>query len=151
MSTKKVLALTGMLLILGAGLALAQEPKQVKVAERARNEVKTEVQTKLQDRIQNRIRFQDLNGDGINDFQRDHDNDGIPNCQDPDWTPPQDGSGLKNRFGQGGSHAHFGNRVGFSSGHTWSRSSFRGVRQGLGSGVCDGTGPKGMSRRGGRS
>lgn len=147
MSTKKGLALTGVLVILGAGLALAQEQKQSAVAERAKNTV----QVKVQDRTHNRIRFQDQNGDGINDLGRDHDNDGIPNCQDPDWTPPQDGTGYKNRYGQGGSQSHFGNRKGFSGGHAWSRSSFRGVQKGLGGGLCDGTGPNGMARRSGRS
>jgi len=147
MSTKKALALTGLLLIMGAGLALAQEQKQAAVAERAKNKV----QIQLQDRVQNRMRFQDQNGDGINDFQRDHDSDGIPNCQDPDWIRPEDGTGYKNRFGQGGSQSHFGNRMGFSGGNAWSKSSFRGAQKGLGGGVCDGTGPKGMSRGKGRS
>jgi hypothetical protein len=99
MSTKKALALTGLLLILGAGLALAQEQKQAAVTERAKNRV----QVNWQDRTQNRMRFQDQNGDGINDFRRDYDNDGIPNCQDPDWTRPEDGNGYQNRNGQGGS------------------------------------------------
>jgi len=147
MSTKKALALTGLLLILGAGLALAQEQKQAAVAEKAKNKV----QIQLQDRTRNRMRFQDQNGDGINDFQRDHDSDGIPNCQDPDWIQPEDGTGYKNRFGQGGSQSHSGNHMGFSGGHAWSKSSFRGVQKGLGGGLCDGTGPKGMSRRKGRS
>lgn len=39
--------------------------------------------------------FIDENGDGINDNYRDHDGDGIPNYQDPDWQKPQDGN--KNR------------------------------------------------------
>ncbi len=43
--------------------------------------------------------FVDEDGDGINDLARDADNDGIPNCTDPDWTRPQDGTGYMNRFG----------------------------------------------------
>jgi len=46
-----------------------------------------------------RFGFIDENGDGINDLARDEDNDGIPNCQDPDWTRPEDGTGYKNRYG----------------------------------------------------
>src|SRR4030042_7038187 len=147
MSTKKALALTGLLLILGAGVALAEEQKQAAVTERAKNRV----QVNWQDRTQNRMRFQDQNGDGINDFRRDYDNDGIPNCQDPDWTRPEDGNGYQNRNGQGGSQSQFGSRKGFSGGLAWSRSSFRGVQKGLGGGVCDGTGPKGITRHKGRS
>ena len=37
--------------------------------------------------------FIDENGDGINDNFRDHDGDGIPNHEDPDWVRPQDGTG----------------------------------------------------------
>jgi hypothetical protein len=67
MSQKKALALTGLLLILGAGLASAQEQKQADVTTKARNKA----QAAFQDRSQNRMRFQDQNGDGINDFGRD--------------------------------------------------------------------------------
>jgi hypothetical protein len=147
MSRNKALALTGLLLILGSGLAPAQEKEQNAVAERARNNVRF----KPQDRTQNRMRFQDQNGDGINDFQRDYDADGIPNCQDPDWTAPKDGTGNKSRFGQGGTHSFSGSRHGFLSGHSWSKSTFRGTQKGPGGGVCDGTGPKGTRRGKGRN
>ncbi len=42
-----------------------------------------------------------LAGNG-NFFQwlHDDDGDGIPNCFDPDWYPPEDGSGYKNQNGQ---------------------------------------------------
>src|SRR4030042_6899479 len=123
MSAKKALALAGLFVILGAGLALAQNQAQAGEANK--------VQTKSA--FQNRVRtmFMDQNGDGINDFQRDHDNDGIPNCQDPDWTRPEDGTGYKNKFGQGGSQSHSGNHMGFSGGHAWSKHSFRGAPKGL--------------------
>ena len=147
MSTKKALALTGLLLILGAGLASAQEQKQAEIADKAQNRV----QAKFLSRAQTRLQFQDQNGDGINDFQRDHDNDGIPNCQDPDWTRPGNGTGYKNRLGQSGSHPQFGNRKGFYGGQDWSNSSFRNGQRGTGGGVCDGTGPNGIGRRRGRS
>lgn len=43
--------------------------------------------------------FVDENGDGINDLAPDHDGDGVPNCQDPDWVKnKRDGTG--NKYGQ---------------------------------------------------
>jgi hypothetical protein len=143
MSIKKALALAGLFLILGAGFALAQGQAQAAEA----NKVQTKVSS------QNRVRtmFMDQDGDGINDFQRDHDNDGIPNCQDSDWTKPQDGTGYKNQFGRKGPESQFGNRKGFQGGQEWSNSSFRKGQGGLGGGVCDGTGPKGAGMRKGRS
>jgi hypothetical protein len=57
--------------------------------------------------------------DGINENAPDADGDGIPNGQDPDYVRPLDGSG---------------------------RSS--GVTSVTGTGVCDGTGPKGTARKG---
>lgn|GEM_PF-2625105 len=39
------------------------------------------------------LRFMDENGDGINDFARDYDGDGIPNCRDADWAGRQEGAG----------------------------------------------------------
>jgi len=143
MSTKKTLALAGMLLILGAGLVTAQEQTQAAEANKVQNKIAT--QTRV------RTMFMDQNGDGINDFQRDHDNDGIANCQDPDWTRPQDGIGYKNQFAKKGPESQFGNRKGFSGGQAWSNSSFRNGQKSLGSGVCDGTGPKGQAARKGKS
>jgi len=132
MSTRKAMALAGLFVILGAGLALADDQAQASTQTRARS------------------MFLDQNGDGINDFQRDHDNDGIPNCQDPDWTRPEDGTGYKNRFGWNGSDNQGGNRKGFHGGQEWSNASFRHGQGGLGGGVCDGTGPKGKANRKGR-
>lgn len=59
-----------------------------------------------QKQILQRYGFIDENGDGINDLARDADNDGIPNCVDPDWVRPQDGTGYMNRFGYKNQHAH---------------------------------------------
>ena len=40
--------------------------------------------------------FVDEDGDGINDLARDHDGDGLPNGQDPDWVKnKQDGTGAQ--------------------------------------------------------
>lgn len=71
--------------------------------------------------------FIDLNGDGINDNAIDSDGDGIPNGKDPDYVKPKDGTGNKYGYGKG---------------------SFPG--KGTGFGTCDGTGPKGKVKRGGK-
>lgn len=83
-----------------------------------------------------RFGFIDEDGDGINDRMQDADGDGIPNCQDPDWVKPEDGTG--NKFGQKAL-----NRSGLQ------KKGFGGSKSGVGagSGVCDGTGPKGMRRQ----
>ena len=99
------------------------------VAQTAGNLLQTQTQTRARVRAQ----FVDQNGDGINDCLRDHDNDGVPNRQDPDWTRPQDGTGMKNQFGR-------------KSGESWGRGSFTGAKGPFGTGVCDGTGPKGMAK-----
>jgi len=92
-----------------------------------------QIQKRTQTRAQVRAQFVDQNGDGINDCLRDHDNDGIPNRQDPDWTRPQDGTGVKNQFGR-------------QNGESWNRGSFRGQQGPFGTGVCDGSGPKGKAK-----
>jgi hypothetical protein len=83
-----------------------------------------------------RFGFVDEDGDGINDRFQDADGDGIPNCQDPDWVRPQDGTG--NKFGQ---------KAG--NGRGQKGAGFKGVgnNAGNGTGVCDGTGPKGKARQ----
>jgi hypothetical protein len=45
---------------------------------------------------------------------RDADGDGIPNCLDDDWAPPQDGTGYQDKhgFGSGNSSAMAGNGQG---------------------------------------
>ena len=148
MSTKKALAIAGWLLVLGSGLVLAQEKNEEGAAHMVQNKVR--VQTKAQPQVQTRARFMDQNGDGINDFQRDHDGDGIPNCQDPDWSRAEDGTGYKNRFAMNGPQNQTSNRKGFRGSQDWSNSSFRNGFNGLGTGVCDGSGPKGNGQRRGR-
>ena len=40
--------------------------------------------------------FVDEDGDGVNDLARDHDGDGLPNGQDPDWVKnKRDGTGAQ--------------------------------------------------------
>jgi len=133
MSTKKTV-LVGSLLILGLGLFISSAFAQVD-----KNALQT--RTRSQERV--RTMFVDENGDGINDLNRDHDNDGIPNCQDPDWKRPQDGTGYKNQFGKANGGGN-GNHAG------WNNASFRGAGGQFGSGVCDGTGPKGSANRRGK-
>ena len=97
--------------------------------------------------------FVDLNGDGINDNAIDSDGDGIPNCQDPDYVRPLDGSGQKMmkgrtlKFGKGGYGPADGTGnqgIGPKDGTGY------GPGTGSGTGICDGTGPKGKTQRAGR-
>ena len=64
-----------------------------------------------------------------NPMERDFDGDGILNCNDDDWTPPQDGTGYgaQGKKGQGLGEARYGN----------------------GDGICDGDGPHGNRGKGG--
>lgn len=142
MTIKKTLVLLGSLLILGAGFIVAAENPQT--------QAKNAVQQRVGTRFQARTLFVDENGDGICDLARDHDNDGIPNRQDPDWSKPQDGTGNKNRKGNNSLSNQFGNRKGYHGGNTWNSQSFRQNQASFGSGVCDSTGPKGKGNRGGR-
>jgi hypothetical protein len=89
--------------------------------------------------------FVDLNGDGYCDNAPDDDNDGIPNCQDPDWTCPQDGTGAQNGNQYKGTNGpESGNGLGNG---TCTCSQLRdGSCTDCGSGVCDGTGPKGQAK-----
>jgi hypothetical protein len=159
MSARKMMALAGTLLIAAAGLALAQESQSTeanKVQVKTRVETQAQARTQAQPKVRTRVRtqFVDQNGDGINDLYRDHDNDGIPNCQDSDWAPPQNGTGYKSGQGSGkaGAAAQAGNRQGFLGKAGFSNRSFRNGLAGtcLCCPGCDGTGPKGRIVRGGR-
>ncbi|MDZ7333056.1 MAG: hypothetical protein ONB31_13865 [candidate division KSB1 bacterium] len=86
-----------------------------------------------------RFGFVDQNGDGINDRIQDADGDGIRNCQDSDYVRPQDGTGNK-----------FGHKVANGKGQKGSGFKGLGPKAGNGTGVCDGTGPKGQTKRNGR-
>jgi len=139
MSMRKALSWMAMLAVLGSGLAVAQEKRQTQA--RSAKTAKSQVRTM----------FMDQNGDGINDFRRDHDNDGIPNCQDKDWSRPEDGTGYKNRFARTDNGRNLRQSQGRGQGQEqrWNRASFRdgGQRGSFGGGVCDGTGPKGKTGR----
>jgi hypothetical protein len=133
MNTRKTIALLGVLMILGVSFVLAEDTQQ----KASRNTV----QNMVRSRFQVRTLFVDENGDGICDFAndfRDHDNDGIPNGQDSDWTRPKDGTGYMAGNGRRGPSARFGGMSDFSNNQ-------------FGTGTCDGTGPKSIgNRRGGR-
>lgn len=171
MNSSKTLILIGIVLLLGAGLVLAlpQQNPQPNRNQEARQVVSQNNQTNWQ-HWRHQMMYQDMNGDGINDFYRDHDGDGVPNCQDPDWERPHDGTGYQNRLGPHHGQPKHGQQASFRNGHQGhgptmghrgnfrqfgSAKSFsnRAFRQGgglFGSGLCDGTGPKGMTRRGRR-
>jgi len=141
MNIKKALALMGSIMILGAGLVLADNSPQKAARNTFQNKVKSEFQAGPF--------FVDEDGDGICDFARDHDMDGIPNCQDKDWVRPKDGSGYQGRFGDSSSANRFGNKDGFRAGNTWNNQSSKQNRKNFGGSICDGSGPKSNgSRRG---
>ena len=137
MSMKKFLVVFGFVVWLGAGFLVAQDRTQVM----GKNLDRNKVQVKAKPQLQNKLMFRDENGDGICDGFRDHDNDGIPNGQDPDWTRPQDGKGNENRFG---------GKNEFRSGYTWDKQSFRQNRSSRGNGICDQSFRNGNSRKGGK-
>ena len=143
MIMKRAFALVGSLLILGLGFAFAQEKSQATV--------RNEALTKAQERIRNRILYVDENGDGISDFARDHDNDGIPNCQDPDWTRPEDGTGYMNRHKNTSSSNKFEYRNRYYSGKGWNKASFRHSMANSGRGTLGGHRRKGKASKCGRS
>jgi hypothetical protein len=142
MTIKKTLILVGSIMVLGAGFIMAGENPRV--------QDQNAVQERVASRNQTRALFVDENGDGICDYARDHDNDGIPNCQDPDWTRPENGTGFKKRNGQNSYENQIKNRKGYHGGNTWNTQSFRQNKANFGGGICDGIGPKGKGRRGGR-
>lgn len=128
----------------------------------------TMAQEKSVKTIQHGAGFVDQNGDGYNDMAPDHDHDGIPNGQDPDYKGGKmhrghggmrgfidlNGDGINDRAmdsdGDGipnGKDPDFkrpmdgsGRKMGMGKGMGY------GLKDGQGYGVCDGTGPKGMRR-----
>jgi len=145
MSMKKFLAVSGFVVLLGAGFLVAQNQTQAK----GKNQDQNKVQVMAKPQMQNRLMFRDENGDGICDGFRDHDHDGIPNGQDPEWSRPQDGKGNENRFGGKNSGNRNSEKKEFRGGNTWDKQSFRQNRSGQGNGLCDQSFHKGNSRRGG--
>jgi len=121
------------------------------------------------------IPFVDANGDGFNDNALDHDGDGIPNGQDPDYVrsgfgrghgfvdadgdgindfaQDADGDGIPNGQDpdyvrpQDGSGRRMGNGL-RQAGSAMGSKLLRGFRGGsnTGTGICTGTGPVGLSK-----
>ncbi|OGD17635.1 MAG: hypothetical protein A2V76_04265 [Candidatus Aminicenantes bacterium RBG_16_63_14] len=162
---KKIVALAVGFLLIGLAFAMAQEKTQeqtqakaqAKTQLKARTKVQAKAQTKAEFRNRNQVRFIDENGDGICDVARDHDGDGIPNGQDPDWTKPLDGTGYKdqNRISRpDGTEMTQGRKAGKVIKSNFGKGSFRqgtmAAGRTTGTGVCDGTGPKGSALRKGR-
>ncbi len=110
---KKITALAIGLLVLGFAFAAAQDKAQTQTQEKSQVKTQLEAQTKVQAktqtkaqtksefRLRNGVGFIDENGDGINDLAKDADGDGIPNCQDPDWARPKDGTGYQTQARKG--------------------------------------------------
>ncbi|HUU04555.1 MAG TPA: hypothetical protein VMZ49_01630 [Patescibacteria group bacterium] len=136
---KKVkLTILSLAVIAVAAIAFAAENEKVPVP----------AQTISQKELVQRFGFIDENGDGINDLARDADNDGIPNCLDPDWVCPKDGSGYKNQYGYKHQNANIQNRGGsshfaYSYNYLWSNDGGGGNS----TNVCNNTGPNGNQRR----
>lgn len=101
--------------------------------------------------------FIDENGDGINDNFRDHDGDGIPNHDDPDWVRPQDGTGYGAGNGAGNGKMNRVRNQNKINGAA-SFNSFQYLNNfggNFGTGICDGTGTdstngNGKRKKGGR-
>lgn len=69
----------------------------------------------------------DKPGAGLYMQDRDSDGDGIPNCDDPDWTRPLDGTGYGAMNGDG---LHGG--TGYGQGDCYRDGSGRGMHRGYG-------------------
>jgi len=152
MSMKKTFAILGSLLILGVGVGTSaqQNPAQEKNQVQEKNKVRNGVPDGVDTPLQNRLMFRDENGDGICDSFRDHDNDGVPNGQDPDWSRAKDGKGNQGRFGNENSGNKFGIRNGQGGSNKWSKQSFRQNRAGGGKGVGGKDSSQGNLRKGGK-
>jgi hypothetical protein len=158
---KKFLVLAVGLFLIGPAFAAAQERAQTKAQAKAQVKAQEKDLNKVQTKATYRHRlgtfFIDENGDGINDAARDADGDGIPNGQDPDWTRPLDGTGYKGQIRIGhpdGSDMVQGRKAGKIAKANFGKGSFRqgtmAAGRKAGTGVCDGTGPKGAGRGKGR-
>ena len=152
MSMKRTFAILGSLLILGAGdvIAAQQNPAQKKNQAQERNKAGNTLKGETKSPLQNRLMFRDENGDGICDSSRDHENDGVPNGQDPDWSRGKDGKGNQSRFGNNNLNSKYGIRNGQGGGNNWSNQSFRQSRSGGSKGVCGRAGSQGHLRKGGK-
>ncbi len=133
--------LAGALLILAGGLGFAAGPQNSN-----RSSGSNAGQNAVRTKALNQIFFVDQNGDGICDLAYDHDNDGIPNGQDPDFQRPQDGTGQMKRNGKASS---FGFQSG-KGGMNMNKLSFRNGAGQFHNGMCTGSGSRGQAKRHGK-
>lgn len=109
------------------------------------------------------INFVDQDGDRYRDGAPDHDNDGIPNGQDPEYQGAGKGKRQQHFVDRDGDGIDDGRGIGKGYGGSMNKKSGsgkinndaqvrngRGYGRGAGNGVCDGTGPKGNVKRDGR-
>jgi len=147
--------------------AFAQDSLQVQSKNQYRNKTKVAVETKNQIQGQHKLGFIDENGDGFNDNAPDVDGDGIPNGMDEDYTGAQsrkgsnakgfvdlDGDGINDNAmdadGDGipnGKDADYV-RTQDGTGQRKGNSGTVNKGSGVGTGNCDGTGPKGSGNKG---
>ncbi len=167
------LTLTVVLGTMMASSGWAQEETATQTKEQVKTQAKVQqkTQTQTQNQIQNKVihgpNFVDNNGDGFNDNAPDHDGDGIPNGQDPDYTGANkgkrqqqfvdtDGDGIADNVAAGKGLGKKANRKGgYGPGDGTGNQGVRpqngtGYGPGAGTGNCDGTGPKGKANRGGK-
>ena len=136
-TTLKQIAISALAIMLAiVVVSFAQQPN-----DKTKNQQKQSQPLVDKQNMQHGFHFVDKDGDGYNDNAPDHDGDGIPNGVDPDY------QGSKNRFA--------GKKHGFVDENGDGINDLMGsrhgaMRKGRGagkqSGICDGTGPKGLRR-----
>ncbi|NOR15117.1 MAG: hypothetical protein GQ544_05395 [Candidatus Aminicenantes bacterium] len=122
MSVKKTMILLGAFLILAMGSVIVAENPQ----NQDRNQ--QQAQKNATNMFQNRVLFIDENGDGICDYGYHLGN----------------GNGSKAQKGNRNQSKQTGEQKGTRSQNGWNRQSFGGNRNGIGTGLRNGQGPKGQ-------
>lgn len=137
MRIKHILTVAGLVLVLSFGSTLMAQKNRV-----SGDHVRM---SWTENRPGAPLLFLDENGDGICDPFRDHDGDGIPNGQDPDWERPLDGDGYQEGKGVQQDRGGFANRNSFreQNGEAQYRRSFRYQRKLAGNPGNAVPGPKG--------
>ncbi len=134
--------LFGLVIVAAAYLMYAGTENKTKVQQTTQQRVRVLSQT--QATFGNGYGFIDEDGDGINDYARDDDGDGIPNGLDPDYVKPMDGTGRKLAYGRNGERGHRGAGSGLCTDCGEFNHNYGGNN---GTGVCDGNGPHGNAGR----
>jgi hypothetical protein len=173
---KSIIQFLFVTIFLALSVSIAFSQNETSSQEKNKEQLKTKnaVQIKTQEKQQEQViqnkqqiihgfHFIDNDKDGYNDNAPDHDNDGIPNGQDPDYQGAgkgqkqqgfvdNDGDGIADNTGQGrragrGYRYGIGNETGK---YRVQPLNGRGYGAGATSGQCDGTGPKGKRYNGSR-